>query len=844
MRFVDAVSSRSNNRSRFAGIRKVSGLLIAIGFAWTVMYAQAPEGEKPNPQAPEKSEDHRFDFSIPPVQLKSLPRNVFMDQKKFWSTPFHMTQSQWQWTVPLTFVGAGLLASDTAIEKHVPTNHTTVSHAVTASNAGVAALAGIGAGMYLWGYATSRDEPRETGLLAGEAGIDALLDTEVFKYAFSRERPFNGDGKGHFFQGGPASFPSAHASVSWAIASVIAHEYPGFLTQLLAYGAASGVSAARVVGHQHFATDVVVGSALGWYMGRQVFHSHSRYTNAEIARWGTFSRGDEDTAHQPGNMGSPFVPLDSWIYPAMERLIAIGYIRSGFLGMRPWTRMECARLLQEEANETLQNEDEQDMGARGLYDALSVEFKDELGRLAGTTNLGVDVESVYSRVAGISGTPLHDGLHFGQTIINDYGRPYSEGFNNVTGVSGRAVAGPLSFYVRGEYQHAPSISALPVSATQTIQAVDGLPVAPPNSPVGAVNHLNLLEGYVGVQLNNWQFTFGKQALWWGADASGSMLFSTNAAPILMLRINRVAPFKLPILGSLRVDYLVGRLSGYRWVFGVNTGFVGSWSHTLSNQPFIVGEKVSLKPSSNLELGFSVTTLFAGPGVPATAHSLVRAMFSQSNGLPGSSGDVGDRRGGFDFAYTIPKLNGLTFYLDGFTDDEPSPLLAWNKTALTSGLYLSRVPRLPKLDLRIEGLYSDPPGGNPTVRHGFFYNNDRYRSGYTNKGNLIGSWIGRQAQGAQAWTTYWLNPRSKVELNFRHQKVSQQFIPAGGSLTDIGISADYWFRKNVGLTAWVQHERWLFPVVQPNASNNVTAAVEIRIEPHHLSLHSKAGANQP
>ena len=110
-------------------------------------------------------------------------------------------------------------------------------------------MAGIGAGMFLWGHVTHNDQERETGLLSGEAGIDAFLDTEVFKYAFGRERPFTGDGRGRFFQGG-TSFPSEHATISWAIASVIAHEYPGPVTQLLAYGMAGAISAARIAGHQ------------------------------------------------------------------------------------------------------------------------------------------------------------------------------------------------------------------------------------------------------------------------------------------------------------------------------------------------------------------------------------------------------------------------------------------------------------------------------------------------------------------------------------------------------------------------------------------------------------------
>lgn len=808
-------------------------------------HAQSTPDDKNNPVRPPEPA-HSADLSLPPVNLLSLPRNLFVDQKNFWTTPFHMTVREWQWTVPLAFVGAALLASDTTIEKHVPTNPTTVSHAVTASNAGLAAMAGIGGGMFLLGHFSSNDQERETGLLSGEAGIDTLLETEVFKYVFGRERPFTGDGRGRFFQGG-TSFPSKHASISWAVASVIAHEYPGFLTQLLTYGAASGVSAARLVGHQHFATDVLVGSALGWYTGRQVFRSRSHYSDAEIAKWGTFRKSDEaDTGRDPGNMGSPYVPMDNWVYPAMERLIGLGYVQSAVLGMRPWTRMECARLLKE-ADERLQGDIEDNPTAQKIYSDLSTEFTDETSRLDGTANLGVNLDSIYTRMMGISGAPLNDGLHFGQTIINDYGRPYGEGFNNVTGLSGHAVVGPLSFYLRTEYQHAPSTPALSVSAAQAIAAADGLPV-PPSVPTPAVNQMDLLEGYVGMQLDNWQISFGKHELWWGADRSGPMLFSTNAAPILMLQINRVKPFKLPLLGSIRVDYMVGRLSGYHWVFGQGTGtgiLTGSWTQSLSDQPFIVGEKVSLKPTPNLEIGISETALFGGPGVPATTHKLLQAMFSTGNGAPGTSADPGDRRGGFDFAYRVPGFRDwLIFYGDAFTDDEPNPWFAWNKSALTSGLYLSRTPGIPKLSLRAEGIYTDAPGGGATVEHGFFYFNDRFKSGYTNNGNLIGSWIGREGQGADAWATYWLNPKSKIELNFRHQKVSPQFIPEGGTLTDFGASSDYWFRSNLGISAWVQRERWLFPVIQSNVSTNVIAAVQIMFEPRKLFQRSHSSLSTP
>ena len=349
MKSVEIVISSSKTEFPPANALLTLCLLSTLLFGCTrAACAQTPGDENATPAASPKAAEQP-PISPAAVDLKSLPRNLFQDQKNFWSTPFHMTDGDLHLIVPLAFAGAALVASDTAIEKHVPTNPTTVSHAVTASNAGLGAMAGLGAGMFLWGHLTNNDQERETGLLSGEAGIDALLDTEVFKYAFGRERPFTGSGKGHFFQGG-TSLPSEHASISWAIASVIAHEYPGPLTQFLAYGLASGVSAARIVGHQHFTSDVVLGSALGWYLGRQVFRSHSQYSDAEIARWGTFSRGDTDSSREARNMGSPYVPLDSWVYRAMGRLTALGYIHSGFADMRPWTRMECARQVKEAAD--------------------------------------------------------------------------------------------------------------------------------------------------------------------------------------------------------------------------------------------------------------------------------------------------------------------------------------------------------------------------------------------------------------------------------------------------------------------------------------------------------------
>jgi membrane-associated phospholipid phosphatase len=767
--------------------------------------------------------------------LKPFMQHLVLDQRQFWTAPFHWKRQDAQFLLPFAAFTGALIASDSWISRQVSDKPSQISRSKSISDYATFSLIGAAGASYFWGHFVHNDHLRETGFLAGEAALNSTAVTYLSKAMTQRPRPLDGNGNGTFFQGG-ASFPSEHSAIAWSVASVIAHEYPGTLTKLAAYGLASTVTLTRVTGKQHFASDVVIGSALGWYFARQVYRAHH---DPELggAGWSDLV-SDEDldkgeTVRNPANMGSPYVPLDSWVYPAMERLVALGYIRSGFLGMRPWTRMECARLL-DEADEQMQGDSSE---AQKIHDALAEEFSDESARLGGAANLGVNLDSVYTRFTGISGTPLLDGYHFGQTIINDYGRPYGEGFNNVTGFTSHAVAGPFLIYVRGEYQHSPSVAALPLQARQVIQTVDFLPSAPPGSAVPAVNQMDLLEAYAGLQLGDWQITFGKQELWWGADASGPMMFSTNAPPFMMLQFTRVKPITLPgifgRIGPIRTQYILGRLAGHHWVHGQALGTTGSWTQPLSDQPFITGQKISFKPSSNLEFGVSATTIFAGTGYPFTAHSLLRAMFSTATPGPGSPADPGDRQGAFDFVYRIPKLRNLTFYGDAYSEDQANPWFAWDKSAITSGIYMPQVPKIHKLDLRVEGAYTDLPGGTATISEqpGFFYYNLHYRSGYTNNGNLLGSWIGRQGQGAEAWSNYWFSPRNRLQLHFRHQKVDHKFIPRGGTLTSLGISAHLWVRSMVDISSTVQYERWNFPVIAAAPQTNITAQFQITFHPH-------------
>ena len=160
------------------------------------------------------------------------------------------------------------------------------------------------------------------------------------------------------------------------------------------------------------------------------------------------------TPESSGSAGSVYVSLDSWIYPAFDRLYALGYADTAYLGLRPWTRLSCLHILEKTQDKIDLAPD--DSEAKRIFAALTKEFAQDAEATSIGGNIGrAELDELYSRSLYIAGRPLTDSAHFGQTIINDYGRPYEEGFNAVDGFIAWAEKGRFSLNVRGEYQHAP-----------------------------------------------------------------------------------------------------------------------------------------------------------------------------------------------------------------------------------------------------------------------------------------------------------------------------------------------------------------------------------------------------
>jgi len=566
---------------------------------------------------------------------------------------------------------------------------------------------------------------------------------------------------------------------------------------------------------------------------------------------------------EPESLDSPYIPVDSWIYPAVMRLYGLGYVDTVYLGMRPWTRSSLEHMIEEVGARI---EDAQDYAepttaeAQQIYEAIDRDLHPDMSGPCGVLQGHVRIESVYSAFRGISGTPLHDSFHLGQSIINDYGRPYENGFNNYTGASGYASAGRFLLYVRGEFQHAPSAVGYSPDLARVLSAVDAIPTDPitgltypqatiPLGPIDTTTRARFLEAYVSTHFLNHEISLGKQDDWLGPGIGGGFAYSNNAENFYSFRINRTEPLHIPglsyITGPFRYEFLVGGLHGHTYVPNPAYPGPGQPNVITPGNPWMHLEKVSFRPTENLEFGFERSAIWGGKGHgPITLHTFLKSFFSfaspPSNDKLGRN-DPGARFGAFDFSYRLPFLrHWLTLYADGEVHDDVSPIDAPRRAAWRPGLYLSHVPGVPKLDLRAEAVTTDPP--IRTSQSGrFMYWESLQKNGYTNNGQIMGDWIGREGKGGQAWITWHLSGNEFLQVGARHQKVAKDFIPGstsaidpntgflvqgGTTLNDINFQAVKRLRNDLEINGNFSFEHWKAPIYLPGQQTVTTTTIKL------------------
>lgn len=499
-----------------------------------------------------------------------------------------------------------------------------------------------------------------------------------------------------------------------------------------------------------------------------------------------------------GAADSTYIPLDHWVYPALDRLAALGFIPSQVAGLRPWTRAECRRQVAE-ATGRLAAATTDSSPAIAEAARLLAPLRRELA--PDPEGSHVVLESLSLRAGALAGTVLDDSFHFGQSSRNDFGRPFGTGANTLAGFTLRAGYGRFFASARAEYQHAPARDPDSLEVRQTIARLDGIPL-PSSGARPTLDRVRTLELAAGVRLGNLEISAGKQSLWWGPGAEAPLSFSSNAEPTHNVRVSSVHPVRLPgplrYLGEIRGEFVLGKLGGHRY----------TW------RPWFNAQKISFKLTPDLEMGFTRWSIFWGVGHPATPRSFLRNFVSVDS-PKGAAGigwnDPGDRKGGFDFRYRLPWIRDwVTLYTDSYSDDDPSPLAAPRHAALSPGIYFTRIPGLPRVDLRLEATSTMPLGGDRGGQ--FLYFNSEYRSGNTNYGYLLGNPAGRDARVLQGWVNYWLASGGRLEFSYRQSKGSARFLPGGSTQTDGSVKAFLPLGKDWEALVTVQVERFWVPAL--------------------------------
>ena len=231
-----------------------------------------------DPQQPDKNRKPPDQCGV--TSAKQCVKDFLNDQKAMWTSPLHIKPKDAEWLLPIAAATAVSINFDAQENMTLGVSHSrdVISRRLTDIGSPYA-LVGFAATAYLIGHFAHNENARETGVLSAEALADTAVITEVLKYATNRQRPFEGNGRGDFYPDGfnnyPAglSFPSGHAASAFAVAKIISDETRGHKwLHLGLYALATTIGAARITGHEHFPSDVIVGGTFGYLIGGYIYH--------------------------------------------------------------------------------------------------------------------------------------------------------------------------------------------------------------------------------------------------------------------------------------------------------------------------------------------------------------------------------------------------------------------------------------------------------------------------------------------------------------------------------------------------------------------------------------------
>ena len=432
------------------------------------------------------------------------------------------------------------------------------------------------------------------------------------------------------------------------------------------------------------------------------------------------------------------VPLDSWVYPALEKLAAMGYVQSAIWGMKPFSRVEVGRLLVEARNrhEAIAEGGGETEFAGDLLERLVEAFDKEIRFIQYS-----DSALLKSRLKPAEEPRLHyrfvEDRPRNLTVTTRWGARLfaTEGISLLGGNEGIPLDGrnnlALDFGVRGGLFGLFSMYYHPVLVAR-FERFSG-----EADRVAYLSH----RGHVKLNLGKLEIMAGRESLQWGQGWKGNLLLSNNAPPLDMVQISSSSPFQLPwyfrYIGQIKAALFLSELESSRVI----------------GHPLFLGIRVCIRPHPIIEIGLGRTIIFGGKGVPSVGARDFFKILAGENLKAGA--DNSNHLAGFDLRLTIPFLRNTEVYGEHYGEDEAGGLPSRN--SLLVGVYVPRITADGRLDLRVE----------VTRTHLQYAIHHVYRSGYTYNGLLLGHPIGPNALSLFGRSTFYFTGDARLGVDFEY-----------------------------------------------------------------------------
>lgn len=221
------------------------------------------------------------------VPDKAFFKSLLTDSRDIVISPYRWNKYQWIAISGVVVVGAFFYSQDRNIQKVLQKNeHPILGSASTYGlepwGSGLYTLPALGL-LYGIGAIVKDDKARYTALKGGEGFLLAFITGQILKQITHRHRPYADNPSNPYLWDGPfkpisnSSFPSGHALIAFTVATVVATSYSqNIWVPLVSYSLAGLVAASRVYQNDHWFSDVFIGAALGFTIGKTIMNNHIR----------------------------------------------------------------------------------------------------------------------------------------------------------------------------------------------------------------------------------------------------------------------------------------------------------------------------------------------------------------------------------------------------------------------------------------------------------------------------------------------------------------------------------------------------------------------------------------